>query len=181
MTTPWLPLPRASMPASFNSAPARRIACLMAGFATCLGAPVLAADAAGDRGPADWAPVAEHVLAEARGGFDTGDGLLVSLSVDRVLSLNGDVVASGQLSMDAPALSGQAALSALQMAHIGEGGALLGTAQPLAGLVLQNSASDQLIRSQTTIEATVNSLSILKDMHFGDSLHQALSTAILPR
>ena len=123
----------------------------------------------------DWAPVAEDVLADARGGFDTGNELLVSLAVDRVLSLNGNVIASSQLS------TADAARSTFQIARIGEGNALVQAAQPLAGLLLQNSANDQLIRSQTTIDATVNSLSILKDMNFGDSLRQSLSTAILPR
>jgi len=132
-------------------------------------------------GPAEWQPVAEQVLADARGGFETGNGLLVALSVDRVLSLNGNTIASGQLSMDAAALTGRSALSTFQVARVGEGSALVQAAQPLAGLVLQNSANDQLIRSQTKIDATVNSLSILNDMHFGDSLRQSLSTAILPR
>lgn len=131
-----------------------------------------AADAGGTDG---WVPVAEAVLADARGGFDTGNGLLVSLSVDRVLSLNGNVIASGQLS------TAGAAQPAFQFARIGEGSALLQAAQPLAGLLLQNSANGQLIRSQTTIDATVNSLSILKDINFGDSLRQSLSNAILPR
>ena len=140
-----------------------------------------AADAAASGGPAEWEPVAEQVLADARGGFETGNGLLVALSVDRVLSLNGNTIASGQLSMDAAALAGRSALSTFQVARVGEGSALVQAAQPLAGLVLQNSANDQLIRSQTTIDATVNSLSILNDMHFGDSLRQSLSTAILPR
>ncbi|QBE66945.1 hypothetical protein [Pseudoduganella lutea] len=143
-------------------------ACMLA--AACLVAPAFAAAA-----PAGWVAVGEHVLGEARGGFDTGNGLLVSLSIDRVLSLNGNVVASGQLS------TADAAPSAFQVARVGEGSALAGAAQPLAGLLLQNSANDQLIRSQTRIDATVNSLSILKDMHFGDSLRQSLSTAILPR
>lgn len=123
----------------------------------------------------EWVPVAEQVLADARGGFDAGNGLLVSLSVDRVLSLNGNVIASGQLS------TADAVASGFQVARIGVGNALLNGAQPLAGLLLQNSANDQLIRSQTTIDATVNSLSILKDMHFGDSLRQSLSSAIVPR
>jgi hypothetical protein len=130
---------------------------------------------------ADWVPVAETLLDEARGGFDAGNGLLVALSVDRVLSLNGNVVASGQLAMDATALADHPALSTFQVYRVGEGSALVQAARPLAGLVLQNSANDQLIRSQTTIDATVNSLSILKDMHFGDSLRHSLSTAIVPR
>ncbi|WBS05447.1 hypothetical protein OU994_14775 [Pseudoduganella sp. SL102] len=145
-----------------------------------------AGTAAADTGAADatsgWVPVPSHVLADARGGFETGGGLLVSLSVDRVLSLNGNVIASGQLSLDAPALAaGISPLSTFQIARVGEGSALVGAAQPLAGLVLQNSANDQLIRSQTTIDATVNSLTMLKQAHFGDSLRESLSTAILPR
>jgi hypothetical protein len=133
-------------------------------------APALAADA-----PAAWAPVGDDVLGGARGGVDTGNGLLVSLSVDRVLSLNGNVVASGQLS------AAGSALSTFGAAPAGAGGALAQAVQPLSGLLLQNSANGQLIRSQTTIDATVNSLSILKDMHFGDSLRQSLSTAVVPR
>ncbi|WP_338760725.1 hypothetical protein [Massilia sp. METH4] len=143
-------------------------ACLAAGIA--LAVPARAVEA-----PAGWVPVAERVLDDSRGGFDTGNGLLVSLSVGRVLSLNGNVIASGQLSTDGPALS------SFQVARIGEGAALVQAAQPLAGLLLQNSANDQLIRGQTTIAATVNSLSILKDMHFGDSLRQSLSSAVGPR
>ena len=152
-----------------------KMPCLPCSGAWMLAVAFLAVPAIAAEAPPGWVPVGEHVLAEARGGFDTGNGLLVSLSIDRVLSLNGNVIASGQLS------TANAALSAFQVARVGEGSALAGAAQPLAGLLLQNSANDQLIRSRTTIDATVNSLSILKDMHFGDSLRQSLSTAILPR
>jgi hypothetical protein len=131
---------------------------------------------------ADWAPVDDAVLADARGGFETGNGLLVSLAVDRLISVNGNVVASSKLALDELAGMGTRP-SGFQYAAVGEGNALAltGSLQPLAGLVLQNSANDQLIRSQTTINASVNTLSTLKGLNFGDSLHQALSTAILPR
>jgi hypothetical protein len=107
-------------------------------------------------------PVDDAVLADARGGFETGNGLLVSLSVDRALSLNGNVVASDRL-----ALAGE--------------GLLHGLGQPLAALVLQNDANGQLIRSQTTINATVASLAALKSLNFADSLRQALATPVVPR
>ncbi|GGY21924.1 hypothetical protein GJV26_01405 [Massilia dura] len=162
MKMPWFPLPHSGVP------------CLLATLCWAVLASVPAC-ASGAGGTADWVPVDEEVLADARGGFDGGNGLLVSLSVDRVLSLNGNVIASGQLS------TADASRPAFQIARIGEGNALLQAAQPLAGLLLQNSADDQVIRSQTTIDATVNSLSILKDMNFGDSLRQSLSTAIVPR
>ncbi len=138
--------------------------CLPAAF--CLALPAQAADAT-----AGWAPVADGVLAEARGGFDTGNGLVVSLSIERLLSVNGNVVASSQLNLaDIGRAGGTDTLQAMQAAT---------AAYPsMAALVLQNSASDQLLRGQTTINTTVNSLAILKDLNFGDSLRQALSTAI---
>jgi hypothetical protein len=132
--------------------------------------------------PEGWRTVDDATLDEARGGFDAGNGLLVSLSVDRLLSLNGNTVASSQLAVpDLAKAAAGAGLSSFHTAQFGAGNALLMPDQPLAGLVLQNSANDQLIRAQTTIDATVNSLSVLKNLNFGDSLRQALSTAIVPR
>lgn len=147
-----------------------------------LSLPVAPAALAGEV-PDGWGAVDETVLANARGGFDAGNGLLVSLSVDRLLSMNGNVVASSQLAVPdvAKAAASGAGLSSFHTAQAGAGNALAIVNQPLAGLVLQNSASDQLIRAQTTIDATVNSLSVLKDMNFSDSLRQALSTSIVPR
>jgi len=136
-----------------------------------------------DAPPDGWDAVADATLAESRGGFDAGNGLLVSLSVDRLLSLNGNTVASSQMAVPdvAKATAAGVGVSSFHTAQFGAGNALLIPNQPLAGLVLQNSANDQLIRAQTTIDATVNSLSVLKNMNFGDSLRQALSTAIVPR
>ena len=136
---------------------------------------------AGEHGAAmaGWQAVEDGVLAEARGGFDAGNGLLVSLSIERLLSVNGNVVASSQLSV--ADLGKAASADALQVVQNGVGNhvhaAMMANA-PMAALVLQNSANDQLIRGQTTINTTVNSLSILKDLNFSDSLRQALSTAI---
>lgn len=132
--------------------------------------------------PASWQAVDDATLAQSRGGFDGGNGLLVSLSVDRLLSLNGNTVASSQMSVpDVAKAAAAGGVSSFHSAQFGAGNALLLPNQPLAGLVLQNSANDQLIRAQTTIDATVNSLSVLKNLNFGDSLRQALSTAIVPR
>ena len=133
--------------------------------------------------PQGWERVDDAQLAASRGGFDAGNGLLVSLSVDRLLSLNGNTVAGSQLAVPdvTKAVAAGAGMSPFHTAQFGAGNALLMPDQPLSGLVLQNSASDQLIRAQTTIDATVNSLSVLKNLNFGDSLRQALSTAIVPR
>ncbi|QGZ42526.1 hypothetical protein IP92_04729 [Pseudoduganella flava] len=143
--------------------------------------------------PAPAMPVAAHpfdgqpavddsMLAAARGGFDAGNGLLVSLSIDRLLSLNGDPVASSSLALrdvgaavhgGLPAVVGGQAAGAAQLWQTASG--------QLPALVLQNAANGQLIRSLTTIDAAVNSLPALKNLNFGDSLRQSLSTAVMPR
>lgn len=148
----------------------------------CLG-PALGLPAQADDATAGWAPVADGVLAECRGGFDLGNGLVVSLSIERLLSVNGNVVASSQLNLaDVGKAGGADALQAFQAMQAGAGNQMLQAATaaptPMTALVLQNSANDQLLRGQTTINTTVNSLAILKDLNFGDSLRQALSTAI---
>ncbi|TWI62605.1 hypothetical protein IP91_04126 [Pseudoduganella lurida] len=133
--------------------------------------------------PDAWRQVDDIILGAARGGFDAGDGLLVSLSVGRLLSLNGSTVASSQLVVPdvARAAASGAGLASFQAFQAGAGDALQRAGTPMAGLVLQNGASDQLIRAQTTIDATVNSLAVLKNLNFGDSLRQALAVPIVPR
>ncbi|GGY22057.1 hypothetical protein GJV26_29500 [Massilia dura] len=136
-----------------------------------------------DSPPDGWLAVDETLLAGSRGGFDAGNGLLVSLSVDRLLSLNGNTIASSQMAVPDVAKAAAAGIgtASFHTAQFGAGNALLLENPPAMGLVLQNSVNNQLIRAQTTIDATVNSASIMKDLNFGDSLRQALSTAIVPR
>ncbi|UGQ48267.1 hypothetical protein [Massilia endophytica] len=117
---------------------------------------------AGENG---WTPVPDSILDEARGGFER-QNVLASLSIERMISLNGAVVAESQL-----ALADLARAAPQDMAR----------AAALETLLVQNSLNDQMIRSQTTINTTVNSLAVLKNLNFGDSVRQALTHAIAPR
>lgn len=114
---------------------------------------------------AGWAALPDAVLAEARGGFE-GQPLVSALSIERLVSINGAVVAERQLKL--PELARASAGEALRSAA-------------LEPLLVQNSLNGQLIRSQTTINTTVNSLSALTSLNFGDSLRQSLSYAVAPR
>lgn len=140
--------------------------------------------------PADgWLPLPDHALEQARGGFDLGNGLLVSLGVERLVSINGNLVASSNFSIadvtklsGAEALRAGAALAALTLVQNGPGNVFLPGGMDQAGaLVIQNSANDQLIRSQTTISTTVNSLSLLKTLQFEGALRDALSNVVGPK
>lgn len=155
----------------------------------CLLAPALVAAAAAD--PTDgWLALPDSALEQARGGFDLGNGLQVSLGVERLISINGSLVASSNFSIaDVTKLSGAEAvrageaLAALTLVQNGAGNVFLPVdgAYPAGALVVQNSVNDQLIRSQTTISTTVNSLSLLKGLQFEGGLRDALSNVVGPK
>lgn len=139
--------------------------------------------AAADGLPSGWTPVSEQVLASQRGGFDSG-GMLVSLGVERLLAINGGTVASSQFQIaDVSRITAEEAAqvhAALQPLMVQNG---IGNVAPagLPVLFIQNTVNDQLIQSQTTINAAVSSLSMLTSSHFESSMRAALSSAVAPR
>lgn len=126
---------------------------------------VLALPAMAQGPPEDWTPAPDAQLEQARGGFDTGNGLLVALGVERMVEVNGVVVARNRV----------------ELADVGRLADSAQARDALAPLLVQNNANGQLIRSLTTIDLTVNALSTLKGMNLEGNLRQALSGAVLPR
>jgi hypothetical protein len=133
--------------------------------------------------------VDQETLDAARGGFLTGDGLMVNLGFERMVSINGNVVERTQLQLgDVGKLArGETSLSSetvgqLRLIQNGDVRTMAGNAQNLlGGTVIQNSLNDQMIRNQTSINATVNTAGMLRALNFGTSLNNALSTAVAPR
>jgi hypothetical protein len=134
----------------------RKIVC-----SVLLAASVVAAHA----DPADnWNAVDDSQLEQARGGFDLGNGMLVSLGVERLVSINDTVVSHTRFSFpDVTQLSDAQARQA---------------SDALAGVLVQNSLNDQAIRSQTTIDTTVANLQLLKAVNFESGLRDALRGAV---
>lgn len=125
-----------------------------------------------------WEPVPAEVLDEARGGFITPGGLEVSLGIERVVSINGDIVARTSLQIadiramtNAEALSAQEALAATTLVQNGVGNIFTGNG--ISGTFIQNSLSDQIINTQTVISSTVNSTALLTDLNFNQSMRDA--------
>ncbi len=155
------------------------------GVALCGAAP--AAGAA--PGPFDAAPLPDARLEATRGGFD--GNLAVSLGLERLVTINGEQVSSTRFNVaDLSRITGaEAALvrAALAPQQLVQNGAGSGVADPMlasrtvSALLIQNSLSDQLIRSQTTINASVNTLDALKGLGFEGSLRQALAATLVPR
>lgn len=128
-------------------------------------------------------------LDEARGGFLTPDGLVVNLGLERMVSINGNVVERSDIQLgDIGKLArGEATLSReavgeLRLIQNGDVRTMAGNAANLlGGTVIQNSLNDQIIKNQTSINATVNTAGMLRALNFGASLNNALSTAVAPR
>lgn len=136
-------------------------------------------------GSARWpVAVSNHRLDVTRGGFDVGNGLLVSFGIERVVYINGNLVSSssayvsdvGRMTPDqAGALA--AATGAVRIAQSGAGLSIDPAAfdHATAATVIQNSLDNQDIRSLTTINAAVNSQAAFRSL----GLQEALQTGLV--
>jgi hypothetical protein len=128
-------------------------------------------------------------LDELRGGFDAGNGLTVSLGIERVVTINGNVAERSQLELGdlgtlTSGMSKISAETASQVRLIQNGvkdlNVNLGN-NVLGGTIIQNTLNDQLIRNQTIINASVNARGMLQTMNFQSTLANALNTAVTGR
>lgn len=124
-----------------------------------------------------WIPVPAGRLEAARGGFTTPAGLELSLGIERMVLINGQVVSRTSIQIadlraigSAEAAQVRDALASTTLVQNGAGNVYSGDT---AGTFIQNSLSDQVIRSQTVISSTVNSSALLKDLNFSQSMRDA--------
>jgi hypothetical protein len=137
----------------------------------------------------DWAPVDAATLAQARGGFIVMGSLEVSLGIERLVTLNGDIVSRTSLTIpDVSKLSAEQAreagqaLSAINLVRNGTDSMTVPvaiTAVPGATLI-QNSVNGQHIDSRTVINSSVNTLGLLTSRNFQDSLGEAIARSARP-
>jgi hypothetical protein len=133
--------------------------------------------------------VASASLDDYRGGFVTDNGLAVTLGIERIVTINGNVAERSQLELGdlGQLTSGRSALAAdtaNQVRLIQNGGGTFNVQMgdtTLGGTVIQNSLNNQLINNQTIINASVNARGLLQAMNFQSSLANALNTAATGR
>ncbi|QJE02354.1 hypothetical protein HH212_21940 [Massilia forsythiae] len=127
-------------------------------------------------------------LDDYRGGFVTDTGLSVSLGLERIVTINGNVADRtsielgdlGSLTSGKTTLSGTAA-NQLMLIQNGAAQSLQAGASLLGGTIIQNSLNDQLINNATIINASVNARGMLQSMNFQSTLSNALNTAATGR
>jgi hypothetical protein len=134
-----------------------------------------------------WLAVSHSQLDTLRGGFNLGDGLMVSFGISRVAYINEQLVASTtlqfgditRLSAQQAARLGQQLMLQPQIVQNGPGNSVQPGAvtSPLA-TVVQNTLSDQLVRTQTVINVSSNGLSALRNMNLQATIQSALTNAL---
>jgi len=134
-----------------------------------------------------WLAVSHSQLDTLRGGFNLGDGLMVSFGISRVAYINEQLVASTtlqfgditRLSAQQAARLGQQLMLQPQIVQNGPGNALQegAVSSPLA-TVVQNTLNDQLVRTQTVINVSSNGLSALRNMNLQATIQSALNNAL---
>jgi len=129
--------------------------------------------------------LSEERLDAMRGGFDLPNGLKVSFGLSRVAFVNGNMVATTTLNIpDVSQITAQQA-QALATANmgaliqVGSGNAVqAGALPPLAGSLIQNTLNNQHIQALTTIDTSVNTLSLFKTMNLMSTINDALTSAV---
>ena len=145
------------------------------------------AEAAGPEAGQIWLAVSHRQLDTLRGGFNLGDGLMVSFGISRVAYINEQLVASTtlqfgditRLSAQQAARLGQQLMLQPQIVQNGPGNAVQAGAvtSPLA-TVVQNTLNDQLVRTQTVINVSSNGLSSLRNLNLQATIQSALTNAL---
>lgn len=146
----------------------------------CAGA-VPGATATGSLGP-EWVAVAPQRLDRLRGGFELPSGLALSFGIERVVYVNGDLVATA--SVHIPDITRMTAMQAQGLAEIKQemlvqvgAGNTFNPSTSINGVVIQNSLDDQAIRSLTTLNVGVGSLGMFQQLNANAMLQDALNTA----
>lgn len=139
--------------------------------------------------PDGWVPVASDTLDSQRGGFAMPDGLMLSLGIDRLVAINGQLVAHTSInipdlaSMTAAQIEeADAALSSVKLIQNGSGNVYQAALsnQTMGGTIIQNTLNDQQIASATLIRASVNSSDLLSTLHFHGNVADAIARGAGP-
>lgn len=147
--------------------------------------PCTAADpagtATGSLGP-EWVAVAPERLERMRGGFELPSGLALSFGIERVVYVNGDLVATASVHipdiarMTAAQAQGLAEMNQGMLVQVG-GGNTFNPSTAINGVVIQNTLDEQDIRSLTTLNVGVDSLGMFQQLNANAALQDALNTA----
>ena len=125
--------------------------------------------------------VSDTSLGGVRGGY-SGNGLNISFGIERAVYVNGALVTTtslnfgdlGQITAGRGATSLNAGTIQLIQNGVGNSVSTGSISSSSIGTVIQNTLDGQKIQNMTVINATVNSLGLLRSMNLGSSLRGAV-------
>jgi hypothetical protein len=124
---------------------------------------------------------ADSVLENTRGGFDPGNGLMVSFGITRVAYVNGSLATTTSFNIgDVSKMTPQQAdmlskqIGTVNLVQNGAGNSF-DPAFASSGTVIQNTLNNQTIVTKTVIDATANSSGLLRNLNMQRTLTEALS------
>jgi len=121
-----------------------------------------------------------------RGGFTTDTGLKLSFGIERAVYINGNLVTTTSLNVSdlGAATAGRAASAtvngSLALVQSGTGNTFLpgAVSSTAVGTVIQNTLDNQKIQHVTTLNATVNSMQVLRAMNLQHAVRTAITDSI---
>lgn len=127
--------------------------------------------------PPGWVALDAAELDAARGRFGVTPELQVALGIERLVAINGEVVAQSHLSL----LGSTGGLPGAVAPMLVQNGA--GNLAPamMPAMLIQNTLDAQHLDSRTVIHASVNSAALLDTINFQGQLSDALARAAAPR
>ncbi len=128
---------------------------------------------------ADRPAVAAGILATMRGGFSGkvgGELLEMSFGIERVVSLNGEIVAATRFQVPDLRVNSSQTASLLQSGAGNHVAADIARNLPLQ--VIQNTLDNQVLRQVTTIDAHVRNLELFRAVQFGATLNRQLLMSV---
>jgi len=137
--------------------------------------------AVGSLGP-EWVAVAPERLERTRGGYQLPSGLALSFGIERVVHVNGNLVA--RASVHIPDVSRMTTVQARELAEINRGlvvqvgdGNTFTPSTAINGVVIQNTLGGQEIRAVTTLNVGVGTLGMFQQLNANAALQDALNAA----
>lgn len=136
------------------------------------------------------AAVAPTYLDHVRGGFElAGTQFMLSFGIERAVYINGDLVATTVLNLkDLQLMAGTGAgplslpagaVGALGIIQNGSGNSVSAQVSGLlVGTIIQNTLDNQNIQNVTTINATVNSLQIMRAMSVQSAVQEGIVNSL---
>ncbi|WP_051244515.1 hypothetical protein [Azohydromonas australica] len=130
----------------------------------------------------------ETALDTLRGGFVGDGGLRISFGIERAVYVNGSLVTTTSLNLSELGTLSAGKAAAMKLPEVGNrialiqngaGNAVLTSLGPRAiGTVIQNTLDGQKIQTLTTINATANSLGVLKSIEAQRNLRSAITDSL---